>query len=225
MAKRRVRLNDENDPLSSTDKVLAGFEQVSKSTSQPDNKLTSQEDSNSTIQEADKPTNQEDKMSTSQPDKTDSSTQTNPATNNRRKKSTRQEVNKIKSQPDNIPTSQIADQIESLQDSNLIIQEADKLESSQDSTPSKKQVDFPASQQVTSEKVTCRKSTFQINQEVLHLLDKLHLTLQLELGKSNAPYKEVIVEEALVRLLEEVNSDREALISVLVERQKSRDKI
>jgi hypothetical protein len=38
----------------------------------------------------------------------------------------------------------------------------------------------------------------QISEEVLHQLDKLHLTLQLELGKANAPYKEVIVEEALV---------------------------
>ena len=129
MAKRRVRLNDENDPLSSTDKVLAGFEQISKSTRQPDKKLTSQS--------ADKSTSQE----------------------------------------------------------------------------------------VKSEKAIWRKSTFQINKEVLHQLDKLHLTLQLEMGKTNAPYKEVIVEEALVRLLEEVNSDRGALISALVERQKSRDKI
>ena len=129
MAKRRVRLNDENDPLSSTDKVLAGFEQISKSTSQPDKKLT--------IPQADKSTSQE----------------------------------------------------------------------------------------VKSEKAIWRKSTFQINKEVLHQLDKLHLTLQLEMGKTNAPYKEVIVEEALVRLLEEVNSDRGALISAFVERQKSRDKI
>ncbi|MBW4558788.1 MAG: hypothetical protein KME59_23290 [Trichormus sp. ATA11-4-KO1] len=200
MAKRRVRLNDENDPLSSTDKVLAGFEQVSKSTSQPDEKLTSQEDklstiqadnikssqdvNNSTIQEADKPT--------SQPDIADF---------NNLKKSTSQEADQIASPQDNNSTSK------------------------QDSNPSKKQVDFPASQQVKSEKATCRKSTFQIDSEVLHLLDKLHLTLQLELGKTNAPYKEVIVEEALVRLLEEVNSDRGALISALVERQKSRDKI
>ena len=72
-------------------------------------------------------------------------------------------------------------------------------------------------------KITCRKSTFQINEKVLNELDKLHLTLQLELGKANAPYKEVIVEEALVRLLEQESSDRSALISVLLERQKSRD--
>jgi hypothetical protein len=168
MAKRRVRLNDENDPLSSTDKVLAGFEQVSKSTSQPDNKLTSQEDN----------------VSDSQPDKAES--------NN---------FNKLTSQ------------------------QASQKESQQDSNSTSKKDSNPANQQVKSEKVTCRKSTFQINEEVLHLLDKLHLTLQLELGKTNAPYKEVIVEEALVRLLEFVNSDPGALIEALVERQKSRDKI
>ncbi len=53
----------------------------------------------------------------------------------------------------------------------------------------------------------------------LNLLDRLHLTLQLELGKANAPYKEVIVEEALVRLLEQVNCDRSALVSVFMEKQ------
>ncbi|MGI2906817.1 hypothetical protein [Tolypothrix sp. VBCCA 56010] len=184
MAKRRVRLNDENDPLSSTDKVLAGFEQVSKSTSQQDKKLT--------IQSVDKLTSQQDRLSTSQQDKADS---------NNLKKSTSQQANQIESPQSNNSTSQTKSNSASLQ------------------------ANFSTSQQVSSEKAICRKSTFQINEEVLHQLDKLHLTLQLELGKTNAPYKEVIVEEALVRLLEEVNSDREALISALVERQRSRDKI
>ncbi len=52
MAKRRARLNDENDPLSSTDKVLAGFEQLSQSASQPDDLLTSQQVSKSAIRKA-----------------------------------------------------------------------------------------------------------------------------------------------------------------------------
>ena len=129
MTKRRARLNDDNDPLSSTDKVLAGFEQISKSASQQDEVLTT------------------------------------------------------------------------------------------------KEADKSASQQVNIEKVSLRKSTFQISEDVLHQLDKLHLTLQLELGKAHAPYKEVIVEEALVQLLESFNSDRAALIEVLMSRQKSRDKL
>jgi hypothetical protein len=59
VAKRRARLNDENDPLSSTDKVLAGFEQLSQSTSQPDDKLTCQQVSLSATQPDDKLTCQQ----------------------------------------------------------------------------------------------------------------------------------------------------------------------
>jgi len=161
MTKRRARLNDDNDPLSSTDKVLAGFEQISKSASQQDIS----------------PTNQQSDKSTSQ------------------------------------------------QDVALTTQEADKSASQQDISPTSQQSDKSTSQQVNIEKVSLRKSTFQISEDVLHQLDKLHLTLQLELGKAHAPYKEVIVEEALVQLLESFNSDRAALIEVLMSRQKSRDKL
>ncbi len=132
MAKRRARLNDENDPLSSTDKVLAGFEQLSQSASQPDDKLTSQQ------------------------------------------------VSKITTQPD------------------------DKL----------------TSQQVS--KTAIRKATFQLSEVVLQQLDKFHLQLQLELGKGSAPYKEVIVEEAITRLLEQAQENPEELIAVLRQRQEKR---
>ncbi|BBD70879.1 hypothetical protein NIES4070_72900 (plasmid) [Nostoc commune HK-02] len=109
----------------------------------------------------------------------------------------------------------------------------DASTSQPDSTPiiqpnsnsTSEKANFLTSQQVNVEKVSLRKSTFQISEEVLHQLDKLHLTLQLELGKAHAPYKEVIVEEALVQLLESFNSDRAALIEVLMSRQKSRDKL
>lgn len=132
MAKRRARLNDENDPLSSTDKVLAGFEQLSQSASQPDDKLTSQQASNTT----------------SQPDD----------------KLTCQQVNKS----------------------------------------------------------AIRKATFQLSVAVLQQLDKFHLGLQLELGKGSAPYKEVIVEEAITRLLEQAQENPEELIAVLRQRQEKR---
>ena len=74
------------------------------------------------------------------------------------------------------------------------------------------------------EKPKLRKSTFQISETVLLQLDQVHLKMQLEWGKASAPYKEVIVEEALVRLLEQFADDRLGLIEVLVSRQKSRDK-
>ncbi|BCL40332.1 hypothetical protein [Nostoc sp. MS1] len=169
MTQRRARLNDDNDPLSSTDKVLAGFEQISKS--------ASQQDKVSASREADKSTSQQDK----------------PPTSRKSNKSTSQQ--------------------------------SDKLASQQDISPTNQQSDKSTSQQVNIEKVSLRKSTFQISEDVLHQLDKLHLTLQLELGKAHAPYKEVIVEEALVQLLESFNSDRAALIEVLMSRQKSRDKL
>lgn len=38
-------------------------------------------------------------------------------------------------------------------------------------------------------------------------LDRFHLQLQLDLGKSDAPYKEVIVEFAIARLLEEADEN------------------
>ena len=140
MAKRRARLNDENDPLSSTDKVLAGFEQLSQSASHPN----------------DKPTSYLNDKLTSQP------------------------ASKTASQPD------------------------DKL----------------TSQQVN--KLTIRKATFQLSEAVLQQLDKFHLQLQLELGKGSAPYKEVIVEEAITRLLEQAQENPEELIPVLRLRQEKR---
>ena len=148
MAKRRARLNDENDPLSSTDKVLAGFEQLSQSASQPDDKLTSQQVSKTTTQPDDKLTSQQASKTTTQPD--------------------------------------------------------DKL----------------ISQQVN--KSAIRKATFQLSEAVLQQLDKFHLQLQLELGKGSAPYKEVIVEEAITRLLEQAQENPEELIAVLRLRQEKR---
>lgn len=199
MTKRRARLNDDNDPLSSTDKVLAGFEQISKS--------TSQQDEVSTSQEADKLTNQPDKLLTSQEADKPTSQQNEVSTSQEADKSTRQQskseytFDASTSQPDSTPI----------------------IQPNSNSTSDK--ANFLTSQQVNVEKVSLRKSTFQISEEVLHQLDKLHLTLQLELGKAHAPYKEVIVEEALVQLLESFNSDRAALIEVLMSRQKSRNKL
>jgi hypothetical protein len=152
MVKKRARLED-NDPLSSTDRVLAGFEQLSKSAIQEPDKLTSQQDSN------------------------------------------------ITSQQPMMEQITINRETASQQSDKSAIQQVDNIE-----------------------KPKLRKSTFQISETVLLQLDQVHLRLQLELGKAIAPYKEVIVEEALVRLLEQFVADRPGLIEVLVSRQKSRDK-
>ena len=123
MAKRRARLSD-NDPLSSTDKVLAGFEQFNQST----------------LQGAER--------STSQP------------------------------------------------------------------------VDPSTSQHV--KKSVTRKATFQLDETVVKQLDRFHLQLQLDLGKSEAPYKEVIVSEAIARLLKEAEENRDELLEALRQRQQKR---
>jgi hypothetical protein len=235
MVKRRARLED-NDPLSSTDRVLAGFEQMSKSASQQSNQSTSQEadvlagqeeiakhelgiapdlvssESETTSQQSDKSTSQQvDNLASQQPI-AEKLVATDITIN---EKTTSQQVDKSTIQQDNKITSQQPTMEQSAQ---VTINENNEKITSQQS-------DKSTSQQVDNiEKPKLRQSTFQISETVLLQLDQMHLTLQLELGKAIAPYKEVIVEEALVRLLEQFVDDRPGLIEVLVSRRKSRDK-
>jgi hypothetical protein len=171
---KRIRLTDENDPLTQTDRVLAGFEQLNQSTSQPVNKLTSQQAKKSTSQQADNPGIQQVKKSTSQ----------------RVQRAPDQQISKPESQSSKTITSQQVNKSE--------IQQVDKL--------------------------ILKKSTFQLSGEVLQELDKLHLRLQLELGKTETPYKEVIVEEAIARLLLEMKANEARLLQDLKVRQQKRDR-
>jgi hypothetical protein len=139
--RKRIRLTDENDPLTQTEQVLAGFEQVSKLASQQVEKLTSQ-DSGS-------------------------------------------------------PQSQKSTELDT------------------------QQADLLGSQQV--DKSVLKKATFQIDSQILQQLDRLHLKFQMENGKAEAPYKEVIVEEAIARFLAEINDNEAQLLQDLSARQKSRD--
>jgi len=91
------------------------------------------------------------------------------------------------------------------------IQEADKLKI-QEVNQSTMQ---PAS--------TLRKATFKLSEGILRRLDKFHLQLQLELGKADAPYKEVIVEEAICQLLERAELTPGEVLSMLRARQESRE--
>lgn len=232
MVKRRARLED-NDPLSSTDRVLAGFEQISKSASQQSNQSTSQEADVLEGQEeiakhelgiAPDLVSSEPEITIQQPNKL----------------TIRQVDNLASQQPvaeklvatgitiNGESTSQQLDKSTSQQNSNITSQQPTMEQSAQvtiNREITSQQSDKSAIQQFDNiEKPKLRKSTFQISETVLLRLDQVHLTLQLELGKAIAPYKEVIVEEALVRLLEQFGDDRLGLIEVLVSRQKSRDK-
>lgn len=156
MVRKRARLTDENDPLTSTDEVLAGFERVSQSNSQQDENIVRQKVENTAPRQLVTPESQQAENTTSERDVTSAS----------------QQVNNIESQQ--------------------------------------------------SEKSKLRKSTFQLNSAILELLDIFHLQLQLELGKANAPYKEVIVEEAIAQLLDRASSNRAELVTVLHVRQAGR---
>jgi hypothetical protein len=74
----------------------------------------------------------------------------------------------------------------------------------------------------TGQPVTLQKATFQIEATVLDRLEKSTLTLQLQLGKKNAPYKEVIVEEAISRLLEQLQKEETETLEALSQRQARR---
>jgi hypothetical protein len=182
--------------LSSTDKVLAGFEQLSQSASQPDDKSASQQVSKSTSQQVSKTASQQVSKTASQPDD----------------KLTSQQASKTTSQPDDKLTSQQVSKTASQPDDKLTSQQVSKTTSQ----PNDKLTSQPASKSVI------RKATFQLSEAVLQQLDKFHLQLQLELGKGSAPYKEVIVEEAITRLLEQAQENPEELIAVLRLRQEKR---
>lgn len=92
-------------------------------------------------------------------------------------------------------------------------QQVDKLRSQKVSKLTSQQVD----------KSLVKKSTFQLSTEVLEQLDTFHLQLQLQLGKANTPYKEVLVEEAIAQLLERASQNRPKLIAALQRRQQQRE--
>lgn len=191
MAKKRVRLTDDNDPLSSTDQVLAGFEQLSQSTSQPVEKLDSQQVNQSNI-------NQDD-LSDS-PEVESSST----------KELKKQNINQSTRQKAKKSTSRLVKSDTS----------GDKLTSQPEVQKTSQKDEKSTSEQV--DKLMLRKVTFQIEESVVNRLDRLHLQLQLDLGKAKTPYKEVMVEEAISRLLEEVESNRDQWIEALQQRQAKR---
>ena len=81
------------------------------------------------------------------------------------------------------------------------------------------QVKKPISQ---AETVNLRKATFKIDSGILDSLDRYHLQLQLDLGKRNTPFKEIIVELALQKILEEAKSNPEKILELLNQKQQLR---
>ncbi len=121
---------------------------------------------------------------------------------------------------DNDPLSSTESVFASLEQvSKSASQQADNTASQQE-TAQTKPVNLPTSQEVDKPKI--RKSTFQLREEVLQQLDRYHLQLQLELGKAAAPYKEVIVEEAIAQFLAQADPADAQVIKNLKARQENR---
>jgi hypothetical protein len=208
MATKRARITDRN-PLTATDGVIAGYEQVNKSTSQlPE--MKERQDNQSTSEQVSKSASQQDDKLTSQNESAvRDKTPDNPAT---------EEVSKL--------TSQLVDNsiLTRREPDNLASEEVDKLAVASDRPKSNKlasqQSDKLASQQVS--KPIIRKATFQVDAAILEALDRYHLQLQIEMGRRNAPYKEIVVEEAIAQWLERAAKSPDRAVKSLLKRQEQR---
>lgn len=138
-------------------------------------------------------------------------------------KSTNQQVDAIETE-DHQPTLQQSETptaVEAKLSNKSASRKANQLTSQQPDKSNSQPANQSTSQEV--DKLIIRKATFQLSAEVLQRLDTFHLQLQLEMGKANTPYKEVMVEEAIAQLLEQANLDRAKLIATLQQRQQRRE--
>lgn len=200
MATKRARISDRN-PLTATDGVIAGYEQVNKSASQ-NSEVEARSDNQSTSEQARNTTSQQVSKLASQNDLVERDNNSdNPATEQASK-----------------PTSQLVeDSILTCQEpNNLASEEVDKLEVTSD----KLGLDKSTTQQVS--KPTIRKATFQVDAAILADLDRYHLQLQIEMGRRNAPYKETVVEEAIAQWLERAAKSPDRAVKSLIKRQEQR---
>lgn len=91
------------------------------------------------------------------------------------------------------------------------------------SAPGKQEVERSRSQEVEkSNSLEVKKLSAQIDVTVWEELHRFYLQLQMDLGQANAPFKEVIVEEAIAHLLTYASENREAVLQSLMERQSTR---
>ena len=235
MATKRARISDRN-PLTATDGVIAGYEQVNKSASQI-SEVEGQQDSHSTSEQVNKLGSQQANKTTSKQASKSASKNELAIGNSNPNNLTIEEVSKLTSQlvenpvltsqePDN-PTSQEVDDLDLIsnpEDNKSTSQEVNKSELLGDRSKSdksaSKQPEKSASQQVS--KPIIRKATFQVDAAILADLDRYHLQLQIEMGRRNAPYKEILVEEAIAQWLERAAKSPDRAVKSLIKRQEQR---
>ena len=84
------------------------------------------------------------------------------------------------------------------------------------------QLPVPLPKPPTARGAKLRRSTFQLREGTVDDLDRFHLELQLALGKQNAPYKEVLVEAAIVHFLDSARANPSEWLDVLLAWQQMR---
>lgn len=243
MATKRARITD-RDPLTATDAVLAGYEQVNKLASQQAeaeliadkqqaNKPTSKQVNKLISQSPEKSNSRQDNKSTSQdnlttPNLDDSD---NLATEQVGKLASQlvDESDKLTSQePDNLVSQEVDNSAVVSSRVNLdssASQQSDNLATEEVSKPTSQLVNESISDKLGSQqasKPTIRKATFQVDAVILEALDRYHLQLQIEMGRRNAPYKEIVVEEAIAQWLERAAKSPDRAVKSLLKRQEQR---
>jgi hypothetical protein len=202
--------------------------QVDKTTSQQPNFSTSEEVNNlkSTSQQANNLTseeaNQVELTSQQANNLTSEEVVIEPSIGTESNKSASKQSNKSASQQakiadSNQPTSQQFDLLTSEQ-ANMT--DSNQPASQQSKNTRSQIVDMSTSQQ--AQNPVLRKATFQVDGAILDALDRYHLQLQIELGKRNTPYKEILVEEAIAQWLERATKSPDRVVKSLLKRQEQR---
>jgi hypothetical protein len=109
-------------------------------------------------------------------------------------------ANKLTKELNNLSTDNGGKKLTSQQSDNLTVQPQD---------------------QSKAKTIQIKKVTYQLDSELVEQLDRVHLQLCLERGKSATPYKEVLVETAIAMFLEQFSEDPNLLKEALI-RQVSR---
>lgn len=117
-------------------------------------------------------------------------------------------------------TTQQAEKLESQSPEGVVGSRSAVLIAQQVSNSSSGEVKLSASSEPSKPKI--RRATFGLHEQLLKQLDRFYLSLKLEITDGEPPYKEVIVEEAIARLLAASDSDKEAVVAALQVRQLER---
>ncbi|MGK7915842.1 MAG: hypothetical protein AB4038_09880 [Prochloraceae cyanobacterium] len=120
----------------------------------------------------------------------------------------------------NNSTTQKSDKSETQDSERIAAGQPAKPDSQKLNNSSSKEVQLSNSSEPRKPKI--RRATFGLDEQLLKQLDRFYLSLKLEITDGEPPYKEVIVEEAIARLLAASDSDKEAVVAALQVRQLER---